>query len=293
MQTVLVIGSTGNIGKEIVSALSRRGGCQVLAAGRDARKVEAQLQGMPHVKGAELDLDRPETVAKGLAGVDTLVQVSPLSPKMAEQTRSLVAAARQAGVARIVRCSLMGAGEPDPIAEAQWHGDADRVIQDSGLRYTLLRPNQYFQNFISARATGTVRSQGAIYLPLADARVSNIDTRDLGEAAARVVLEGNGAHDGKAYVLTGAEACSMTQFADALAAELGKPVKYVPVGEDKFRQGLAAAGVPQIVAEAILGWFGYCRAGRAERVSPDLERLLGHKPRTAVDFVRDHAGLYR
>ena len=293
MSTVLVIGATGNIGKEIVSALSRRGGCEVLAAARDARKAEAQLQALSHVRAVELDMERPETLPRALAGVDTLVQVSPLSPQMGAQTQRLVAAAKQAGVTRAVRCSLMGVGEPDPIAEATWHAQADQAIQDSGLRFTFLRPNQYFQNFIGPRAINTVRSQGTLSLPLADSRVSNIDTRDLGEVAAQVVLDRTGAHDGKAYTLTGGEAHTMAQLADALGAALGKPVQYVAVAEEQFRQGLLGAGVPTVITDAILGWFSYCRAGRAERVSADTERLLGRKPRALADFVRDHAHLYR
>jgi len=293
MKSVLVVGATGNIGKEIVNALARRGGREVLAAARDARKADTQFQGLSGVRAVELNLDQPDTLPQALTGADALVLVNPLVPGIGAQTRSLVAAAKQAGVARVVRCSLIGAGEPEPITEAKWHTEADEAIQSSGLRFTLLRPNQYFQNFVNARATNTVRTQGAIYLPLADSRVSNIDTRDLGEAAARVILDDSGAHDGKAYTLTGGEANTMAELAEALSASLGKPVKYVPVSEDQTRQGMLGVGMPPIIVDAILGWFGYCRAGRAARVSEDSARLLGRKPRGVTDFARDYAHHYR
>jgi uncharacterized protein YbjT (DUF2867 family) len=72
-----------------------------------------------------------------------------------------------------------------------------------------LRPNQYFQNFISARNVQTVRGQGFIALPLEASRVSNIDTRDIAEIAARVALQ-------------------------AIGDAVGKSVRYVPVEPEKF-----------------------------------------------------------
>jgi len=56
---------------------------------------------------------------------------------------------------------------------------------------------------------------------------------------------------------------------------------------------MLGAGLPEVIADAILGWFGYCRAGRADRIEPDVERLLGRRPITLSTFARDHAARYR
>jgi NAD(P)H dehydrogenase (quinone) len=85
----------------------------------------------------------------------------------------------------------------------------------------------------------------------------------------------------------------MAEVAQALGEALGKPVRYVSVEPEKFRQNLLGAGLPPIIVEAIAGWFAYCRAGKAERVTGDAERLLGHKPRTLRQFVQDHASRWR
>ena len=292
MKSILVVGATGNIGKEIVALLARSGQVHVVAGTRDAAKAQSQFQGIHGVRAVELDQDRPDTLRPALQGIDTVIQVSPMTPSMGPQTRLLVEAARQAGVSHLVRSSLLGTGEPEPIIEAVWHGEADQAIAESGLPFTLLRPNQYFQNFLSPRNTQAIRD-GAVAMPLGGSRVSNIDTRDIAEIAARVALAAGTEHHGKSYVLTGPEASSMTEVAQALGEALNKPVSYVAVEPEKFRQNLLGAGLPPVMADAIAGWFAYCRAGKAERVTGDAERLLGRKPRTLREFVQDHASRWR
>jgi uncharacterized protein YbjT (DUF2867 family) len=293
MKTVLVVGATGNIGKEIVTELARLGGARIVVGSRDPAKASAQFQARGELRAVALDADRPETLPGALQGVDTVIQVNSMTPAMATQARNLAEAARQAGVSHLVRSSLIGAGEPEPIVEAVWHGDADKAIAGSGIAYTLLRPTQYFQNFLSARNCQTIRGQSAIYMPLGTSRVSNIDTRDIAEIAARVALAPGTEHHGKAYVLTGPEAMTMEQICKVIGKALGKPMRYVAVEPEKFLQNLLSNGVPQVIAEAIQGWFAYCRAGRADRVTPDAEQLLGRKPRSVQDFVNDHLSHWR
>lgn len=293
MKTVLVVGATGNIGKEIVAELARLGEVNIVAGSRDVARAREQFQDRHEVRVVELDTERPDTLRPALQGVDTVLQVNPMSPAMVQQARALVEAARQAGVGHLVRSSLMGAGEPEPISEAVWHGDADQVFADSGIPFTLLRPNQYFQNFISARNNQTIRTQGFIALPLGTSRVSNIDTRDIAEIAARVALASGTEHHGKAYVLTGTEASTMAEVAQAMGEALGKPVSYVAVEPEKFRTALLGAGLPPLIVDAIAGWFAYCRAGRAERVTGDAQRLLGRAPRSPLQFARDHVAHWR
>lgn len=61
----------------------------------------------------------------------------------------------------------------------------------------------------------------------------------------------------------------------------------------RYRQGLLGAGVPEVIADGILGWFDYCCAGRADRIEPDLRRLLGRDALSLEQFVEDHVAHYR
>lgn len=296
---VLVFGATGNIGREIVRALAANNGAngtkdvQVRIGSRDPVKARAAFADLPEVTPVLLDWADPQTLDSALAGVERLVIVNPLSSDIPEQTAALIAAAQRAGIKQVLRSSLLGAGEPDPIDEARWHHAADEIVRGSGIPWVILKPNQYFQNFVNFGTDHTVRSQGAIYLPYADSRVSNIDTRDLGEIAARILREDPAAHAGREYVLTGASAHTMSELAAEISTALGKPVGYIPVPEEPVRNGMTQAGIPPVIVEAILGWFGFCRAGRAERIDPAAATLLGRPPRGAADFVRDYADRYR
>jgi uncharacterized protein YbjT (DUF2867 family) len=290
---VLVFGATGNIGRKIVRALAAHPDVKVRIGSRSPEQARSAFAELQQVEPVLLDWSAPQTLDAALSGAARLVIVNPLSPDMPEQTAALIAAAQRAGVQQVLRTSVLGAGEPEPIEEARWHHAADEVVRNSGLPWVILKPNQYFQNFVNSGTDHTVRSQGAIYLPYADSLVSNIDTRDIGEIAARILRDEPTAHAGREYVLTGASAHSMSELASAISAALGKPVSYVPIPEEPVRQGLTQAGIPPVIVESILGWFGFCRAGRAARVDPSAATLLGRPPRGVHDFVRDYAHRYR
>jgi uncharacterized protein YbjT (DUF2867 family) len=288
MHTILVTGATGNIGREIVHAIAGREGARVLVGCRRIEKGVEQFGALANVTPVALDLDKPDALPGILEGVDKVVQVSPFSPDMVRQTQALADAAKRAGTKQIVRSSLIGASEPNPIQEGVWHDEADRAVKASGVPFTILKPNQYFQNFINPRNRQTVKTQGALYLPLGDAGISNIDTRDLAAAAASVVFDESDEHLGKEYTLTGGEALTMDEVAQAIGEALGKPVKYVAISEEQAGEGLTKAGLPQWLVQAILEWYAYCREGRATRVYPDAKRLLGREPRSAQEFARDY-----
>lgn len=290
---ILVFGATGNIGREIVRALADHKDVKVRIGSRSPKQARAAFAELPQVEPVLLDWREPQTLETALAGAEKLVIVNPLSPEIPEQTAALLAAAKRAGVKQVLRSSVLGAGEPDPIEEAKWHHGADEAVRNSGIPWVILKPNQYFQNFVNFGTDHTVRSQGAIYLPYADSGVSNIDTRDIGEIAARILRDEIAAHSGREYVLTGAAAHTMSELAESISAELGKPVQYVAVPEEPVRQGMTQAGIPPVIVESILGWFGFCRAGRAARVDPAAAALLGRAPRGVADFVRDYAHRYR
>lgn len=291
--TILVTGATGTIGREIVFALAAHQNVRILAGSRDPEHSARQFQPLGNVRAVALDLERSDTIPAALSGVDKIAIVSPLAPSMSQQMQHLVAAAQQAGIEHLVRSSLIGTDEPDPIIEAEWHAAADAAVCASGIPFTILQPTQYFQNLVNFGHDHTVREQGAIYLPLGRSRVSNVDTRDIGAVAARVLLTPGSEHHGRSYVLTGGESIGMDEIAEAIGQALGKPVRYVPVEEAQYREGMLGAGVPEVIVEAILGWFAYCRAGRADRIAPDVEHLLGRKPIALHEFVRDHVDRYR
>jgi len=52
-----------------------------------------------------------------------------------------------------------------------------------------------------------------------------------------------------------------------------------------------AEGWPDFVAEFALKWVEGMNAGEWEEPTSDLERLIGHKPKTPAEFFRDDYGV--
>src|SRR5262249_30250439 len=141
---ILVTGATGTNGRLVVRALLRDG-ARVRAMVQDpANAADLQQAGAELVTG---DFDRPETLPAALAGIERALLVSPVDQKLVEREGRFVECARKAGLRHLVKFSGIGA---HPAASFTWgrqHGQAERVIMDSGLPFTFIQPILFMQNF--------------------------------------------------------------------------------------------------------------------------------------------------
>jgi uncharacterized protein YbjT (DUF2867 family) len=281
--TILVTGATGTFGREVVRNLVRRGERVRAAVHREASA--RHLDGLD-VERVELDYERPVTVAKALEGVDRLFLLILDMPKHGEVAGLVARLARQAGVRHLVKLSAMGA-DRDSYTLGNWHGDAERAIIEAGVPYTFLRPNSLMQNF----ATFFRPRKGRIYLPLGQGRVSYVDARDVGEAAANILAEGG--HEGAAYELTGPEAVTMTRVAEILSGVAGEKIVYVDISEEAARQFMQGLGEPDWLVEGVLEMHTVNKAGEYGTVTGDVERLAGHPATSFERFAADYADAFR
>jgi uncharacterized protein YbjT (DUF2867 family) len=132
-----------------------------------------------------------------------------------------------------------------------------------------------------------MRAQGQFFLPLADARVSLVDVRDLAEVAATVLTTPG--HAGKAYTLTGPQSVSFHEAAAALSKAAGRPIAYLPVPMEAFRQDFAASGAPAWLVDAIADLYTSLGAGDNAAVADGVQRVTGRAPRSLEQFAREHA----
>src|SRR5262245_16893538 len=230
---ILVTGAAGTVGSGVVRELrAARAGFRVGFRNRRPEGVEA----------VGLDLDKPESIAPALAGIETVFLLSSsVSPEL-----NLVRVAGAAGVRRIVKLSVWGAAE-EAFVFARWHRAVEKAIEASGLAWTFLRPGGFMQNVVNYMGA-TIKSQGAFYQSAADARISHIDARDIGAVAARVLTSTG--HEGKAYTLTGPEPLGYVDIAATLTRILGRTISYVPISDAEYKQGAMAAGTPEPYADA-------------------------------------------
>ncbi len=278
---ILVIGATGLVGGNLVRRLVAAG-ANVRAASRHPREAAAALP--PAVPAVAFDLERPETWVGALDGVTALfLMARPGDDHPETAALPLLDDAWRRGVRRVVDLSAMGAETEDAFGLRK----VERALEASGFAWTHLRPNWFLQVLSSGSIAAMIRSTGTLALPLADARVSYLDARELAEAAAAVMTSPG--HEGRAYTLTGPEAPDHRAVADSIGAARGTPVRYVPLEEEAAARLLADAGFPPERVARLLGFYRRMRGGLCEPVTEDLERLLGRRPAALSAYAREHA----
>ena len=297
-ETILVTGATGTVGSEVVKQiLSVKGekgeeGMIVKAAARSAndstfRNLEVQV--------VQLDYNKPDSLSTALRHADKLFLLTPFQSNMVDLTSNLVNEAKKAGVKYIVKQSVLGADAEPAITPSRLHRQAEKIIEESGIPFTFLRPNFFMQNFITFYSH-FIKTQGAFYVPAGDAKASFVDVRDIAAVAVQVLngnKNGESKHIGKAYDITGGEAISYGQAAEILSKEIGKKVNYVNISDEDTRKGMKDMGADEWTISSMIELFGATRADYLSEVSPAVEQITGNKPITFSQFARDYAGAFK
>lgn len=280
--TILVLGATGNIGRHVVQQLAAVG-ANIRAVVHSRAKAEAiERAGVSFV---EMDFERPDTVRAALAGVEKVFLLTPPFPNMAEIVTNLVEVAKLTGVKYIVKQSGLGTGSEPKTMLLGWHREGEKAIEASGIPFTFLRPNSFMQNYANSSGR-TIKTQSTFYKPMADAKVSLVDVRDIAAVAVAALTQSG--HEGKAYDITGAEALSNEEIAEILSHVLGRKIKYVDVSEETASQGMKSAGMPEVLVDAFMELNRIQKAGHAAAVSPVVEQVTGKKPIAFAQFAQDY-----
>jgi uncharacterized protein YbjT (DUF2867 family) len=283
--TVLVTGATGTVGAHVVRALRDRG-VPARAFVRDRDRAAQRLG-----EDAELavgDFADRRSLERALEGVEALFLACANVPAQVEHERAAIDAARAAGVNRLVKLSGPSAAIDSPLLFERWHGEIERHLRGSGVPFVLLRPGPFMTNLLAFAET--VAATGRLFAPAGAAEIAYVDPRDVAEAAAGALTGAGG--DGRAYAVTGPEAITYARMAEDLSAATGRAIQYVDVPDAAARQSLLEAGLPQVVADFVVGTFRTMRAGGMARTGDGVHVLGGRRPRPFADFARDHAALF-
>ncbi|APR81647.1 Hypothetical protein A7982_06996 [Minicystis rosea] len=278
---ILVTGATGKIGLEVVRLLGEAG-APARALLRNPDKAKG-WKGIEVVKG---DLDDSASVAAALAGVDTVFLLSNANPK---QEKAVIEAAVRASVKKIVKISSMGANADSKVNIARGHAESEAALKQSGVAWTILRPGMFSQNFLNF--AHAIKAQGQFTGSVKDGRVAPIDARDIAAVAVKALLEPG--HEGKTYVLTGAESITHAEAAEHIGAAIGKPVRYVDVPLEETRAAILGHGLPAWLAEDMVTFQTGIAAGGSNIIAGDVEKVLGRKPLSFADFARDYAAAFQ
>ncbi len=275
---IVITAASGNLGRLVLEDLLGRGVAapDIRAVVRDTAKLADYAErGVEVVHGDYADQDG---LVKALSGADKLLLISSsgASEERVKQHLNAVAAAKQAGVKHVVYTSITQA-DTNPISFSWVHRDTESALRASGIPFTILRNNWYFENLLGS--VGAALEHGAFIGSAGEGEVGYAARADYAAAAA-AVLTGEG-HEGKVYELTGDVAIANAALAAEVTAQSGKQVGYASLPEQEYAKALEGFGLPAEVAADLAQADVAISQGALSAATDALSTLIG-RPTTTV-----------
>ena len=279
---MILITTAGKVGAEVARLLAAQGEpVRVLA--RHPEKVVALSEAGVEVE--EGDLEVPASIDAAMRDVSSVILVSLAIPT---QELNVVDSAVRAGVEHVVKITSK-ASAASPIARRRGQTEIEDGLIASGLGHTLLRNNVYMQNFlILAPAIARTNSFGA---NTGHGRAGLIDSRDVAAVAAEIATN-PAPHKDKTYWLTGPESLSYADTAAILSKVLGRPIGFHPLTDEKQKQAMVSAGLPEHIAEMNTQALALLAEGDSDWVTDDVPTILGRPAQSFEQFSTDHADAF-
>ena len=247
---VLVAGGTGFIGTHLCRELDERGH-DVTALARNPD--EADLSGgVEAVAGDVTAYDSVLAAAEGQDAVVNLVALSPLfRPRGGDEmhdrihrggTENCVRAAEEAGVDRFLQMSALGADPDGPTAYIRAKGQAEEIVRDSTLEWTIFRPSVVFGE--GGEFVPFTRKLAPPYVtPLPGGGETRFQPVWVGDLVGMLAdaLE-NDEHAVETYEIGGPEKLTLAEIARTVHRAEGRSVNVVPVPMPLARIGLSIVG---------------------------------------------------
>ena len=278
---ILVTGATSAVGKAVIEELLAR---KVLVRAFLRKPVDAaklQAQGVEAFLG---DMTKQASVAQALQGIESVYLITPVAEDLLETEGLWAQEGKKAGIRHLIKQSEIGADPQSVSPLLQYHGRAEDAIRTSGVPYTILRTLYFMQNFAPMYAHSII-TRGMIYAPLADARMSYVDARDVGAVAARLLTKEG--HQDQEYEVTGPESITCTQLAEIFSSFLHTPVHYATISDEETEKALLGRYSPWR-ARAVVTLLQFYRQGGGNLVTPVVDEVTGRKPCTAAAFISEH-----
>jgi NAD(P)H dehydrogenase (quinone) len=276
--SIAVTGATGQLGRLVIAALKAKApATNIVALVRSPEKA-ADLG----VEARAFDYSRPETLAPGLVGVETLLLISSseIGQRVA-QHRNVIAAAQAAGVGRLVYTSLLHA-DRSPINLAEEHRATEADLAASGIPYVILRNGWYAENY--TMVVPAALAHGALVGAAGDGRLSLATRADYAEAAV-AVLTGAG-QPGQIYELAGDQAVTLADLAAEIGRQSGRDIPYKNLPKDAYAAVLKQAGLPAPLPELLAAWDIDASHGALFDDGRQLSALIGRPTTPLAEAVR-------
>jgi uncharacterized protein YbjT (DUF2867 family) len=280
MDTILVTGATGNVGRHVVNGLLDAG-VRVRAMTRNPETAHLP----DDVEVVQGDLLDPGGLDAALDGVSRMFLLWPL---MTAEAAPAVLKAVAVRPRHVVFLSAMSVRDDRTPAENGFWGQVEHAITEAGLDGTFLRAGGLATNTLGW--ADQIRAGSVVRWPYGRAARSLIHERDIAAVAVRALTTGG--HVGARYTLTGPEAVTQADQARVIGEAVGREVRWEELPPDVAREQLTAAwGDPAFVDGALTYWASL--VDDPEPATDTVERVTGVPARTFRQWAADHADDFR
>jgi len=291
-----VFGGTGNIGKEVLAHLKKKG----VKAKTTIQRLTLEKVDMLSALGLneddvidDVNFSEETSYEDSLRGVKKMFFATSYDAAMVEQSKIVVDAAVKVGIKHIVKLSVLGAQLDNPTTKiAKWHKEVEQYIETKGIKYTFVRPN-WFDQSVAIFSGDFIKKDKQLKLPMGNGKVSWITAEDIGVVCAEALIDPQ-THHGKGYNLTGSEALTCTELAKIFSEEVGTTIEYVDWPANDAKEYYLSKGIPQEWVVPLLELFEASKtAGKADVITSDFEKVTGNKPKTFKQYVQDNVSKFR
>ena len=283
---ILITGATGKTGSATAKSLGEKG-----ERFRALIRNEEKKEGLESIGGEVVigSIENTDVVNQSMQGVKTVLVLLPNSESQLALEKQLVDSAKQAGVERIVKMSSIEATPDATSPIPKLHLESEEYIKQSGLAWTMIKPNFYMQNLLAS--AGTIKDQGKIFLPMGEGKTGMIDTTDVGKVIAKVLSEDG--HESMNHEITGPEILSFYEVAEIFSRALGKQVDYVDVPMDAYKETLGQFLTNQWHLDAVIDLFKGIAEGGIEDKTNTFNELTGETPKSLSQFLAENSFIFK
>lgn len=271
---ILVSGASGTAGSQVVKAL-------------DAKDVlRATRFDQPSPGERRFDYADPTTWRAAFEGIEAaFLMLPPGLPKARQRFKDLLAEAKAARVERVVFLSIRNADRLPFLP----HRGIEKEIEESGLAWTHVRPNDWMQNLATQPLYRSDIARGELWLPNGRSRTSYVDVRDVAAAAALAL---RGGHERRVLSLTGPADLDPGALAALFTKGLGRAVQNRAPSLLGFVSHALREEVPASLVAVMTSIGLVARLGLAQGVDKGVAEVLGRSATSFEQFVANHSAIW-
>jgi uncharacterized protein YbjT (DUF2867 family) len=247
---ILLIGSSGNIGRRALETLIKNGkAASITAFDKKDPKTENIPANVRILSGDSADITNSDAVKQAVEGNDIVVcaigvprYTAPgekkLTPGEIEVNgmKNIVEAAKKSGVKQIIYISALGVARGDKIPAFHLghiaKREAENILIKSGISYTILRPSGYFFDFRDLLAAAVAGRYHVV--DEGKAKVQPLHHEDVADVL--IASINNKKATNKIIPLGGPEIFSYNDLGLMFGKLLKKEVEIIRLAPDKFKK---------------------------------------------------------